>query len=181
MITLFVLFAQLVAAPSASPKATWEDAPVRHLHCPSGWVINHHDGTTDSICRPFSPADRAFQYNGDSQELVYWGQVETIPESGALRIHYAKEFVGQPGCEVIDKSDSENKVSFSAISKSGFTVHGKAGHKLHLNCRGILPRSASDPTGSAGSRSIARTETQSPASQLTRALQTPVLAKQTRG
>ena len=29
---------------------------------------------------------------------------------------------------------------FSNISKEGFTIHAKAGHTLHLNCRGVIPR-----------------------------------------
>lgn len=131
-----LLLAQLV-----HPSAEWADSPVRHLHCPAGYVINHHAGITDKICRPFSPADRAYQFNSDTQELIYWGQVETIPASGKLRINYSPEFVTQPGCEVIDKTDeATNHVSFSDASKAGVTIHGTPGHKLHLNCRGIIER-----------------------------------------
>jgi hypothetical protein len=40
----------------------------------------------------------------------------------------------------MDKSNSENKMRFSNVSKEGFTIHAKAGHTLHLNCRGMIPR-----------------------------------------
>jgi hypothetical protein len=171
MVILFLL-AQLALPPHTQPK--WIETPVPHWHCDAGMVYSFEA----KVCRPFSPADRRDGYDAQSHELVRWGWVKIVPANGTLRIEFPPELTGQPGCEVIDKSDSENTMRFSAIRKDGFTIQAKPGHKLHLNCRGILPRaSESAPAESGDSQSSARTATRSPAWRTAR--QSPIRAETT--
>jgi hypothetical protein len=133
MITL-LLFAQLIN----QVIPVWKDTPIPHWHCPSGYVLMVPHPVP--LCRPFAPVDKLYGFDGSKQEFVRWGEVKIVPPSGKLRVYFRTELTGQPGCEVIDKSDSENSTHFGPVTKEGFMIYSKPGHKLHLNCTGILPR-----------------------------------------
>lgn len=132
---LFLLCALPVSA-QAPVSASWTETPVPHWTCPAGFYLDR-----ESV-RCFHVPARAnvIQYDPNLQEEIHWGWVKIVPDSGVLRIGYPPEMI-RPGCEVIDKTDeATNRMRFSDESKSGFTIHAKPRHKLHLNCKGVITR-----------------------------------------
>lgn len=132
----FVLLAQL-AAIQLAPNPVLVKEPVEHWSCPAGFYVEK----AERSCVKVSPMYvRLFGLNPAEQEFASWGWVKVVPASGVLRVEYAAGLV-RPGCEVIDKTDeATNWVRFSEENKTGFTIHGKPGHKLHLNCHAIMQR-----------------------------------------
>lgn len=135
MIAILVLLAQL-AAIKTLPTPAWKTFPVDHWTCPDGFYA---DSLPEPTCRPYTPLLRKMSGAGAGQERIHWGQVEMMPKSGHLRIVFWPGFIGQPGCRVDDKTDEKmNQVWFSDVSKEGFTMKAPPGHKLHLNCQGVM-------------------------------------------
>lgn len=138
---ILILLAQLAAtAHGAFPIPQWTAKPVPHWSCPAGWYIPYQ--MNPPLCAKANAfMGRTMGYDPEREEQISWGWVKTVPPSGKLRIEYAADFVRQPGCDVTDKTDeATNRVRFSEESKAGVTLHAAPGHKLHLNCHGVIQR-----------------------------------------
>ena len=121
---IFLLFAQLIATP------------VPHWHCEKGFVQNY----PQRVCRPFSPADKTWGFDADRQELMFWQQVEVVPQNGELVITFPPEFIKQPGCEITDKTEEKAGMVFVEISKERLVIKASPVHYIQFDCRGIVAR-----------------------------------------
>lgn len=131
-----ILFAQLAAAKVPSP--TWVESPIPHWTCPKGFIARN-DSTP--FCAQLGPIEMSIlRLDPQGFEAITWGWVKVLPPSGTLRIDYPQGFTKIPGCLVEDKTEEHGIVRVSEVSKRGITLHGKAGHKVHLNCGGVLAR-----------------------------------------
>ena len=135
MTIAIIVLAQLTTSPTP-PSPKWVETVIPHWSCPPDWDFNHET----VACYKRSARVVFAAHDPKTQEEVYWGWSKIVPSNGVLKISYPPEFLGRPGCSVVDKTDEHTPLCFTDESKEGFTIHTAPGHKLYLNCRGVIAR-----------------------------------------